>query len=51
MFRTFNMGVGYVIVVAAGQAEPALAALRSAGETAWAIGEIVAGERGVELAA
>ena len=51
MFRTFNMGIGYVVVVPSGQAEPALAALRGAGETAWPIGEIVAGERGVELAA
>jgi phosphoribosylformylglycinamidine cyclo-ligase len=50
MFRTFNMGVGYVVVVPAAQADAALAALRGAGETAWAIGEIVAGERGVELA-
>ncbi len=50
MFRTFNMGVGYIVVVPAAQADAALAALRGAGETAWAIGEIVAGERGVELA-
>ncbi|HEV8474202.1 MAG TPA: phosphoribosylformylglycinamidine cyclo-ligase [Methylomirabilota bacterium] len=51
MFRTFNMGVGYVVVLPSGQTEPALAALRGAGETAWPIGEIVAGERGVELVA
>ncbi len=50
MFRTFNMGVGYIVVVPAAQADAALAALRGAGETAWAIGEIVTGERGVELA-
>jgi phosphoribosylformylglycinamidine cyclo-ligase len=51
MFRTFNMGVGYVVVVAAAQADAALAALRAAGERAWPIGEVVAGERGVELRA
>jgi phosphoribosylformylglycinamidine cyclo-ligase len=50
MFRTFNMGVGYVVVLPAAHADGALAALRGAGETAWAIGEIVTGERGVELA-
>jgi phosphoribosylformylglycinamidine cyclo-ligase len=49
MFRTFNMGVGYVAVVAAAQADGALAALGASGERAWPIGEIVAGERGVDL--
>lgn len=39
--RTFNLGVGLVVVVAKGAADRALEALRSAGETAWAFGEIV----------
>ena len=49
MFRTFNMGIGYVVVVPAGAADGARAALETAGERVYVLGEIVAGERGVEL--
>jgi phosphoribosylformylglycinamidine cyclo-ligase len=49
MFRTFNMGIGYVVVVSPERADQAAATLRRAGETVHALGEIVAGERGVEL--
>ena len=44
MWRTFNCGVGMVVCVAASDVERALTLLREAGETAWRIGEIVAGE-------
>jgi phosphoribosylformylglycinamidine cyclo-ligase len=50
MFATFNMGVGYVAVVPEAAAAAATALLRDAGETVFALGEIVAGPRGVELA-
>ena len=49
MFRTFNMGIGYVLVVPADRADRVAAALTAAGERVHALGEIVAGERGVEL--
>ena len=49
MFRAFNMGIGYVVIVPAAEAEKAARTLRSAGEKVMRIGEIVAGERGVEL--
>ena len=49
MLRTFNLGVGYVVVVRAGDAGRAQQALEAAGETVSVIGEIVAGERGVEV--
>jgi phosphoribosylformylglycinamidine cyclo-ligase len=49
MFRTFNMGIGYVLVLPADRADRVTATLTAAGETVHAIGEIVAGERGVEL--
>jgi len=49
MFRTFNMGIAYVVVVEAGATEAASTVLRAAGETVYVLGEIVAGERGVEL--
>ena len=49
MFRTFNMGIGYVVIVPAVEADAAVRILRGAGEKVTKIGEIVAGERGVEL--
>ena len=42
MHRVFNCGIGFVIAVAAQDAERAIALLRSAGEDAQRIGEIVA---------
>ena len=51
MFRAFNMGIGYVVVVPPAATERALRALADAGERAVRIGEIVSGARGVELVA
>lgn len=41
MYRTFNCGVGMVVVVAADRADDAIAHLKAAGEEAWKLGEIV----------
>ena len=49
MFNTFNMGVGMSIVVAAADADKALAVLRSEGEEPYIIGEIVKGDSKIEL--
>jgi phosphoribosylformylglycinamidine cyclo-ligase len=49
MLRTFNLGVGYVVIVRATDAGRAQQILEAAGETVTPIGEIVAGERGVEV--
>ena len=51
MFRTFNMGVGYIVIVPPAVTDRAVAVLTAGGEVAQPIGEIVAGERGVEIAA
>jgi phosphoribosylaminoimidazole synthetase len=40
--RTFNCGVGFVLIVAAENVEPVLAALLNAGETAFACGQLQA---------
>lgn len=40
MFRTFNMGIGMIAVVATSEAEDVAASLRDAGEEAWIIGEV-----------
>ncbi len=42
MYRTFNCGVGMVVVVSAENADEAIAHLNAAGEKAWRIGAIVA---------
>lgn len=47
MRRTFNLGVGYVCMVPAAQADAACADLQAAGETAWRLGDIVPGTRTV----
>ncbi len=43
MLRTFNMGIGMVMVVAPESAQELLSTLRSAGQEAVLIGEVVAG--------
>jgi phosphoribosylformylglycinamidine cyclo-ligase len=49
MFNTFNMGVGMALVVPAAQAEKALDILKGEGQEAYVMGEIISGEKGVEL--
>lgn len=44
MYRTFNMGVGFALVLDPADAPGAAAALREAGETVSEIGEIVSGK-------
>ncbi len=49
MYRTFNCGLGMVLVVDAGKAEQCIAELIGLGEKAWLIGETVGGSDEVEL--
>ena len=49
MYNTFNMGIGMILAVPAEQADKAMKTLADAGETAYRIGQVVAGEAGVEL--
>jgi len=46
MARTFNCGVGMVVIVSSDRAEAAAAALEAAGETVFRIGRVEAGPRG-----
>ena len=48
MWHTFNMGVGFVVIVPAEQAEAAIAKLKELGEEAYAIGIVEKGS-GVQL--
>ncbi|MFW6050355.1 MAG: phosphoribosylformylglycinamidine cyclo-ligase [Myxococcota bacterium] len=52
MRRTFNLGIGFVLLVPPEDRDGVLQAVRAAGETAWDIGEVVtraAGEAGVRF--
>lgn len=49
MFRTFNMGVGMVLVVEPAKVDGVVDRLSSAGETAWRIGRIRPGDDRVTL--
>jgi len=50
MYRTFNMGLGFLLVVAPQHAGPAKQQLEAQGERVFEVGEIRAGSRGVEYA-
>jgi phosphoribosylformylglycinamidine cyclo-ligase len=50
MRRTFNMGLGFLLVVAADDVAAATQRLETEGERVFTVGEIVAGEPGVEYA-
>jgi phosphoribosylformylglycinamidine cyclo-ligase len=47
MYRTFNCGIGMIVIVPAARAAPAVEFLAARGETAQLIGEVRAGSRGV----
>ena len=49
MYNTFNMGIGMCVAVDSKDVDKAIAAIESAGDTAYVIGETKAGEKGVEL--
>ncbi len=49
MYNTFNMGIGMVLAVNAQDAEKAVSALEAAGEKAYLIGSVAAGEKGVDV--
>jgi len=49
MYRTFNMGVGYVLVVPESVADEATSRLSASGETSYRVGRIESGQRGVSI--
>ncbi len=49
MYNTFNMGIGMVMAVPAEAADAVIACLEAEGEKAYRIGEIAAGEGGIEI--
>ena len=49
MYHVFNMGVGMVLVLPPNQIDAAIASLREAGESPSVIGEIIRGEKSVQI--
>ncbi|MBR6729054.1 MAG: phosphoribosylformylglycinamidine cyclo-ligase [Clostridia bacterium] len=49
LYNTFNMGIGLVMAVDKEKADAVVSHLKSMGEQAYVIGEVVAGDAGVEL--
>ncbi len=49
MYNTFNMGLGMVLAVDKDDSEAVIAAIEKAGEAAYIVGEVVAGNGQVEL--
>lgn len=49
MYNTYNMGLGMVLALDQADADRAIAAIEAAGETAYVVGEIKAGEKGVTI--
>ncbi|MCM1174655.1 MAG: phosphoribosylformylglycinamidine cyclo-ligase [Blautia sp.] len=49
MYNTYNMGLGMVLAVEKEDVEKTMEAIRSAKETPYLIGEIIAGEKGITL--
>jgi phosphoribosylformylglycinamidine cyclo-ligase len=48
MFRVFNMGIGFVVIVSDYYADSIVRHLQEIGYPAWNIGEVITGEAGVE---
>lgn len=49
MYNTFNMGLGMVIALDPQDVDKAMAAIEEAGDTCYVVGNIEAGDKGVEL--
>ena len=49
MFNTYNMGIGMMIAVDASKVDEAVKAITAAGETAYIVGEITNGDKGITL--
>lgn len=49
MYNTYNMGLGMILAVDAKDADKTMEAIRQAGEMAYAVGEVISGDKGVTL--
>lgn len=49
MYNTYNMGIGMMLAIDPADVDKTIAAIKAAGEDAFVVGEIKAGDKGVEL--
>jgi phosphoribosylformylglycinamidine cyclo-ligase len=49
MYNTYNMGIGMMVAVDSTDADKAIRLLKAAGETAYVVGEVKSGEKGVTI--
>lgn len=49
MYNTFNMGLGMIVAVDEADVDRTMEAIRAAGDSPYVVGQIEAGEKGVEL--
>ena len=49
MYNTYNMGLGMVLATDPADADATVAAINAAGEKAYIVGEVISGDKGVEL--
>lgn len=49
MYNTYNMGLGMVLAVSTGDVDRVMSAVNDAGETAYIVGTVEAGEKGVTV--
>ena len=49
MYNTYNMGVGMCLAIDTADADKTIAAIEAAGDKAFVLGTVVAGEKGVDL--
>lgn len=49
MFKTFNMGIGYIFIVSENDADQIVELIETSGEKAFKIGKVVKGDHGVKL--
>lgn len=49
MYNTYNMGLGMVLALDGADADKAMEAIKAAGESAYVVGKVCAGEKGVTI--
>ena len=49
MYNTYNMGVGMCLAIDTADADKTIAAIEAAGDKAFVLGTVEAGEKGVDL--
>jgi phosphoribosylformylglycinamidine cyclo-ligase len=49
MYNTYNMGLGMVLAVDPSDVDKTVEAIKAAGESAYIVGHVEAGEKGVRL--